>query len=351
MPLCIDAWTLDLVRTYGAEVPNYRSDAHRVGDRAQLARDIKTAEIELCRGMFYNTYHLDFRGRIYSDQHFNFLRDDRVRSLYRFRYGAFIGHDGLEWLKIHVANTHGKDKLSYAERIKWADQHRADIVSVADDAHGSFKFWRVADKPFAFAAACKELAGALVNPEMITTLPLTFDHSASGLQHLALIRLDEHAATLVNLVDSDKPHDVYAALVERTLELFDHSEEACFWRELFVNPRKARKIIKPLGVSFAYGSKFLGNIRQVYETFEDEYPAEPEPDFAHVRYLVDCFRNACAEKLPRPCEDNGLYSVARGVRQAEGPFFGMGKPERRSRMQSLPQQENVNRLHARRLGV
>jgi DNA-directed RNA polymerase len=70
----------------------------------------------------------------------------------------------------------------------------------------------------------------------------------------------EHAAPLVNLVDSDKPHDVYAALIERTFELFDDSPEALFWRELFVDPRKARKVVKPLGVSFAYGSKSRGNI-------------------------------------------------------------------------------------------
>jgi DNA-dependent RNA polymerase len=193
VPQQIDGWTLDLVRRHAKKVKSYDDNDRRLADENQIDAEIKTAERLMLRGVFRNKYGLDFRGRIYAKEGFNFAQHDRIRSLVRFRDGAVLGGDGLRWLKIHAANTYGQDKISYDDRVKWVEQRPDSIARVAADPEASFGFWSSADKPFAFAAACRELVNALNNPGFVTTLPLPFDHTASGIQHLALLGLDERA--------------------------------------------------------------------------------------------------------------------------------------------------------------
>jgi DNA-directed RNA polymerase len=46
--------------------------------------------------------------------------------------------------------------------------------------------WTKADSPFLFLAACRELVAALsIGPAYVCHLPVSFDGSCSGLQHLS----------------------------------------------------------------------------------------------------------------------------------------------------------------------
>ena len=58
---------------------------------------------------------VDTRPRAIHPQH-----DDIARSLLEFAVGNPLGHHGVRWLKIHLANTFGKDKESFEDRIKCA---------------------------------------------------------------------------------------------------------------------------------------------------------------------------------------------------------------------------------------
>jgi DNA-directed RNA polymerase len=52
--------------------------------------------------------------------------------------------------------------------------------------------WQGPDKPFLFLGSCMELASALrVGPSYVTRLPVSFDGSCSGLQHLCAMTLPE----------------------------------------------------------------------------------------------------------------------------------------------------------------
>jgi len=56
---------------------------------------------------------LDFRGRVYPiPPHLNHIGADLSRGLLEFSEGKPLGDTGLRWLKIHLANKMGKDKLS-----------------------------------------------------------------------------------------------------------------------------------------------------------------------------------------------------------------------------------------------
>jgi len=46
---------------------------------------------------------------------------DISRGLLEFSAGKPIGKEGLRWLKIHLANKMGKDKMSMADRQIYVD--------------------------------------------------------------------------------------------------------------------------------------------------------------------------------------------------------------------------------------
>lgn len=188
-------------------------------NRVLFAEDITTAE-KLGTEQFYTPFNCDWRGRVYAVPHFNFARDDRVRALFLFANGMPIGEEGLWWLKVHVANCGefgGVNKQPFEERVAWTDKYKRMITRVAKAPCVDPKFigptlegaWMHANKPFLFLAACMELATVQAGGvTTVTRLPLSFDGSCSGLQHLcAMTRAEEGA--LVNLTPQELPQDVY----------------------------------------------------------------------------------------------------------------------------------------------
>jgi hypothetical protein len=317
VPLRVDSWTLDKVDRYADMVKDYKDEHRRLAYGQEIDRTVAEASRLLKRGAFVNTYHIDFRGRLNSDQGFNYARGDSIRSLYRFEDPAELGNDGFRWLLINAANCYGLDKVSFDERVAWAKEFCDEIERSVESPRSMLGWWSKADKPFAFLAACREIMLAEDNPRFLTRLPIGFDHTASGIQHLALIGLDAKAAGLVNLVDCAAPHDIYAALATRAVELFDVNDEyADYWRQYFKHV-KTRKFLKAPGVSFSYASTDRGNVRQIFEAHYKLREEEPPPSFKAVVYLVSKFRQACAELLPGPVQTmEYLQSLARDCNKA-----------------------------------
>ena len=69
------------------------------------------------------------------------------------------------------------------------------------------------EKKYQFLAACRELSAAVEamreGLSFKSGLPVSFDASASGIQHLATMARDEISAPKVNLTPSGMPQDVY----------------------------------------------------------------------------------------------------------------------------------------------
>jgi DNA-directed RNA polymerase len=60
---------------------------------------------------------MDFRGRVYPvPPHMNHMGADINRGILEFAEGKTLGAEGLFWLKVHLANKIGKDKLPLKER-------------------------------------------------------------------------------------------------------------------------------------------------------------------------------------------------------------------------------------------
>jgi len=238
-----------------------------IGERILLKHDMDTAEAMAQHERFYTPMNCDWRGRVYGVSHFNFQRDDRVRALFLFADGLPIGEDGIEALKVHVANCGDFGKISkrpIEERIAWTDTNFGDLGRVAADPV-NYLWWTQADKPFLFLAGCLELERALrVGPSFITTLPVSFDGSCSGLQHLAALTRDEKTAALVNLTDSETPQDVYQRVANQTVDLVAADGQSAIAQTAlkFLHSTDTRKVAKRNTMTFSYGSKKFGMAKQ-----------------------------------------------------------------------------------------
>ncbi len=74
--------------------------------RLSIAQSFKT-----CNKIYF-PHNCDFRGRVYPvPPHLNHMGPDINRGMLSFSEGKRLGKEGLWWLKVHLANKFGKDKL------------------------------------------------------------------------------------------------------------------------------------------------------------------------------------------------------------------------------------------------
>lgn len=165
----------------------------------------------------YFPINLDFRGRAYPiPPNLSIVGSDISRSLLMFDEGKALGTNGLNWLKIHLCNLFGNNKISHHDRIKWADDNMDKIISSAEDPLDENRWWADADYPFQALAACIEINNALKCDDPSTyvcSLPCHQDGSCNGLQHYAALGRDESGGKAVNLTPGDKPADVYTGVL------------------------------------------------------------------------------------------------------------------------------------------
>jgi Autographiviridae RNA polymerase len=240
----------------------------------------------------------DTRGRVYNVAHFSLDREDPIRACFQFANGKAIGIEGLRWLKIHLANCgdfvwKGRrvSKLSFDERVRWVDANTAKLLkSAAEPIQCSW--WKQADSPLMFLAACFELADAIKEgPTFQTRLPISFDGSCNGFQHLFLMaRAPEAEASLVNLVASDEPNDIYQVVADRVRARLEAANDpiakVCLGYGIY------RKLIKPCVMTLPYSVSWSGMKRQL----ADGIGMKPGRDA--IKYLVECLKEAVADVAP-----------------------------------------------------
>ncbi|KAG7935766.1 hypothetical protein KL934_002325 [Ogataea polymorpha] len=221
----------------------------------------------------YFPHSLDFRGRAYPmPPYFNHLGNDLSRGLLKFWNGKQLGEEGLRWLKIHVCNLMGFDKLSLDDRVKYVDDHLDEIFESARDPLGGSRMWVKADKPWQFLASAMELEQAFRLPDptkFISHQPVHQDGTCNGLQHYAALGGDIEGARQVNLVPADKPSDVYthvAHLVEKSVQ---EDLEAGLEEAKLVKDVISRKLVKQTVMTSVYGVTYVGARAQITKRLKD----------------------------------------------------------------------------------
>ena len=72
----------------------------------------------------YFPYNMDFRGRAYPiPPHLSNVGSDLCRGMLIFAEGKQLGPRGLYWLKVHLANFAGKDKMTFDDRAAFVDEN------------------------------------------------------------------------------------------------------------------------------------------------------------------------------------------------------------------------------------
>ncbi|ODV58170.1 DNA-directed RNA polymerase [Ascoidea rubescens DSM 1968] len=224
---------------------------------------------------FYFPHNLDFRGRAYPiSPNFNHLGNDLSRGLLLFWKGKKLGESGFRWLKIHLSNLFGHDKVSLEDRVKFTENNYENIHKSAENPQAADAWWKKADKPWQALATIFELSQALKlkDPtEFISHQPVHQDGTCNGLQHYAALGGDLEGARQVNLSPSVKPMDVYSYVAGLVQARVDEDVKNGKSQAALVQHSIKRKVIKQTVMTNVYGVTYLGATQQIAKQLTDEF--------------------------------------------------------------------------------
>lgn len=219
-------------------------------------------------------HNVDFRGRAYPiPVYLQHMGCDMTRAMLTFaRPGVELGPRGLHWLKVHLANKMGGDKLSFDERVAMAEANMSKAIAVGQDpmSDGNIEWWSAAEDPFQLLAVCQELAeasgrhgGERAMERYESRLPVSMDGSCNGLQHYAALGRDQVGGEQVNLVPNSRPQDVYSGVAElvskRIEELATEGDEVA----RLLKGKISRKLVKQTVMTSVYGVTLIGAKQQI----------------------------------------------------------------------------------------
>jgi hypothetical protein len=317
VPLRIDPLMRDLVEQFGTDVKKRRKTGQKLErDRFAVHADIDHVDA-LEDESFYLNYQADYRGRLIPASHLHYGREDRIRSLFRFANGKRLGgrlagrvggFTDLEMLEFNIANRYGAviDKKPWLDRLAWVHDNAKTIEEVADRPFSTANLWSKADEPFQFVSACREWVAAKRDPDFVTTLPLCWDGSANGLQHLVLLARDDDGAVHVNLVNSPngQPQDIYVRVAKGVREkLLESAEtEASWWCERIGEwpERDLRKLFKKVVMTIPYNAD-RGIPSELSQALKSIGPGEKPPK-GYLGYLHRITMEVVQELMPRAME-------------------------------------------------
>lgn len=259
----------------------------------------------------YFPHNMDFRGRVYPmHPYLNHIGCDFTRSLLSFKHTKPIGPKGWRWLLIHLANLHGKNKLSLHDRVAFSEAHIEAIRDSARDPINGSRWWAEAEAPYQCLATCIEINQAMESDSREAYecgQPIHQDGSCNGLQHYAALSRDMEGGRSVNLLPGDKPGDVYsrvARFVEEEVQRRAMDPSCDKWHEecklLFERGEIDRKFVKQTVMTKVYGVTTIGATDQIFNRLTERgYPHQYMP----TRPLAMCGANLTLKALESAFEN------------------------------------------------
>ena len=329
-----DHMTMDqeLKKAIKEDQREWRNTDRRVkGAEAVMKQDLQIANELAVHDYFTIPWACDFRGRFNMVPSFNYHRDDHIKSLFQFQRGRVVDGQNIRWLKIHIANCSGFEKIDKApldERVAWFDRNEGVLLDMAKDYKSSLGQWSGADKPFQMLAAIFEYARYLEEgDEFVGFIPISLDGTNSGVQHYSMLTLGEDEGKLVNLVPQAEMADLYQTVADKVqtrlkTDLSDSSdfrknpitkaELARIWLDYGVD----RKLCKRPSMVFAYSSVAAGMTGQFMEDVMK--PLQRDVSYGDIefhpiartnkerkvaaRYLAEHCYDSIVETLPKAAE-------------------------------------------------
>lgn len=274
--------------------------------RLQLAKMLYIADRFKDEAAIYFPHQLDFRGRLYAmPSYLTPQGDDVSKGLLQFSEGKPVGEEGIRWLMIHAANSFGVDKCSLEERVQWSLNNLPMIDSTANNPL-LCSWWRQADKPWQFLAACFELSAAYGHPEYVSHLPVSVDGTCNGLQNFSAMLRDEVGGAATNLVPSDTPNDIYQQVAD-VVRVKVQADADDVWNEKSLVARGwleygfDRKATKRPVMVLPYGGTLYSSREYLYDYIVERRsggkgtPWVEDDDFIYAAYLAGHVWNSIGE--------------------------------------------------------
>tara|TARA_B100000459_G_C8597094_1_gene210233 strand:+ start:2720 stop:5095 length:2376 start_codon:yes stop_codon:yes gene_type:complete len=224
------------------------------GSRIGIAKTLWLAKKYRHEERLYFPKQLDFRGRVYDKVPFlNIQGNDVSRSLLEFTDGKLIKTtEDLNWLKIHGANMYGI-KQDFKTKIDWVDENINYIYESARDCWHKPEFWMRADKAWSFLAFCRSIYLYSQAPDTyLCGLPCHLDCTCSSIQHYSALLRSTVMGAKVNLINSDKPQDIYSNVATKVNQFLRNSNDirSQEWLKLSVD----RSLTKPCVMTAPYAA-------------------------------------------------------------------------------------------------
>lgn len=272
----------------------------RKGKALRAVMILKTAEDFAKYESIWFPMNIDFRGRVYPiPTGLNPQGDDMTKSLLQYANPVPVSTedapDALKWLAIHGAGLAGHDKIPLEDRVAWVEENKQNILSSAENPL-DFPWWQDQDKPWQFLAWAMEYKRALEYLDSHGTLAgfdcrctIAYDGTCPGLQHYSCLLRDPVGGSAVNLIDHDKPSDIYREVSDKVLTMVKKDvmegttkgkerkdgtfgpgtkQMAEAWLAHGIN----RKVCKRPVMTLAYGSGQYGFADQIYEDTTRDNP-------------------------------------------------------------------------------
>ena len=250
---------------YFDELREWRGRVREVGAFMKACREAD--------GPYWFPVYFDSRGRWYYRGLPNPQGSDLAKAVIHFNEQRPLGHRGLFWLKVHIANSYGYDKERMQDRARWTEQHWPQILAALDEPENHPDVWGK-DAPWCMFAACWELREALrsARPEEYRTgIPVHMDATCSGLQHFSALLRDPVGGQYVNLTDPmgcGPKQDIYSRVATNTLQVIQRdtmSDDAdiaalAAWCVDVGIPRSLAK--KPV-MTYVYGATLRGTAEHI----------------------------------------------------------------------------------------
>lgn len=218
---------------------------------------------------FYLTLFFDWRGRIYTEtSYLTYQGNSLAKAMMSFKNGGLISEpEHFEVLLAYGASLYGLSKLSFDERVNWSITNFDKIVSMDEN------FILSAEEPFLFISWSLEIKSnkdnIILKTPYISHLPIQWDATCNGLQHLSLLCNDVELAKSVNIVSSnkiDKPLDVYSIILDYIKNEINQlaKKEPDIYGNLSKFPL-SRKLIKKSIMTIPYSVTLIGVKEQLIE--------------------------------------------------------------------------------------
>jgi DNA-directed RNA polymerase len=233
---------------------------------------------QLFRGeVFYLPVFMDFRGRIYPlVNYLTYQGGDVARSLLNFQRTKYSGKNNNHIL-IYLCNVFGLNKLSMKNRIVWAREHIPNMLDLYENNRE--KFYEVylcnAKEKAQFMSCALEIFKALWlygGDYSQCKLPVLFDATCSGMQHLSALTTNLDLAVLVNLTGADLK-DFYSHCGEMVSKVIaDFPEDDI--REKLLKIKIDRKLVKLPVMTIPYNIGLEGLTEKITDNFQKSFVEE-----------------------------------------------------------------------------